>query len=333
MANLALVSGLLKRLKQKDETIVMIYNDGVIIAQFLDERLHDVRFDMRQNFQRMRAYLQDATSGVGRQRPAPSDLSHGVLEQCMEFVAAAQFLSVFPVPGSTRLFRTSTVDPRYIMGSGYFSLIGFLLGLITCIIPWLLGGFVPIYALSALIVVALVVLTGGLHLDGLMDTCDGVFGRADPDRKLEIMRDSRVGSFGVLGALCVLLLKFALFVSLGVSLLIPALLIVPAVARWTMILTARIFPSARIIGLGAAFRQTVTIPRLVLAALVSLLVALIFGHFVGLCIWLGASVVAVAIGAGIARLLGGLTGDVYGAIIEVTEVVALLLFVLVRFWF
>jgi adenosylcobinamide-GDP ribazoletransferase len=251
----------------------------------------------------------------------------------MEFVAAAQFLSVIPVPGSARLFRTSTTDPRYIMGSGYFSLVGFLLGLITCIIPWIFSNFVPVYALSALVVVALVALTGGLHLDGLMDTFDGVFGRADPDSKLEIMRDSRVGSFGVLGALCVLLLKFALFVSLGVSLLIPALLIVPAVARWATILTVRIFPCARITGLGAAFRQTVTIPRLVLAALVSLLVALVFGHFVGLLIWFAASVVAVAIGAWIVRLLGGLTGDVYGAIIEITEVVALLLLVLVRFWF
>jgi adenosylcobinamide-GDP ribazoletransferase len=185
--------------------------------------------------------------------------------------------------------------------------------------------------LSALVVVALVALTGGLHLDGLMDTFDGVFGRADPDRKLEIMRDSRVGSFGVLGALCVLLLKFALFASLGVPLMIPALLIVPAVARWAMVLAARLFPSARITGLGAAFRQTITIPSLVLAALISLLAALVFGHLVGLIVWIGASVVAVAIAAWISRLLGGLTGDVYGAIIEITEVVALLLFVAIRF--
>ena len=281
----------------------------------------------------MRAYLQDAASGVGRQRPTPSDLSNGALAQCMEFVAAAQFLSVIPVPGSARLFRTSTTDQRYIMGSGYFSLVGFLLGLITCILPWIFGAIFSSFVLSALVVVALVALTGGLHLDGLMDTFDGVFGRADPDRKLEIMRDSRVGSFGVLGALCVLLLKFALFASLGVSLLIPALLIVPAVARWAMVLAARIFPSACITGLGATFRQTVTIPRLVLAALISLLVALVFGHLVGLVVWFGASVVAIAIAAWISRQIGGLTGDVYGAIIEITEVIALLLFVVVRFWF
>jgi adenosylcobinamide-GDP ribazoletransferase len=249
----------------------------------------------------------------------------------MEFVAAAQFLSVIPVPGSERLFSRSTTDPRYIMGSGYFSLVGFLLGLITCILPWIFGSIFPSLVLAALIVVALVALTGGLHLDGLMDTFDGVFGRADPDRKLEIMRDSRVGSFGVLGALCILLLKFALFASLGASLLIPALLIVPAVARWAMILAARIFPSARITGLGTAFRQTVSIPRLVLAALISLLAALVFGNLVGLFVWVGASVVAVAIAAWISRQLGGLTGDVYGAIIEITEVVALLLFVAIRF--
>jgi adenosylcobinamide-GDP ribazoletransferase len=290
-----------------------------------------VRFDIRQNIQRMRAYLQDAASGVGRPQLTPSNLSNGALAQCMEFVAAAQFLSVIPVPGSERLFRRSTIDPHYIMGSGYFSLVGFLLGLIICLLPWIFGTIFPPLVLAALVVIALVALTGGLHLDGLMDTFDGVFGRADPDRKLEIMRDSRVGSFGVLGALCVLLLKFALFASLGASLMIPALLIVPAVARWAMILAALLFPSARITGLGAAFRQTVTIPRVVLAALISLLAALVFGQLVGLVVWIGASVVAVAISAWISRLLGGLTGDVYGAIIEITEVVALLLFVSIHF--
>ena len=290
-----------------------------------------MRFDIRQNIQRMRAYLQDAASGVGRPRLTPSDLSHSALAQCMEFVAAAQFLTVIPVPGSERLFSRSTTDPNYIMGSGYFSLVGFLLGLIICLLPWIFGTIFPPLVLAALVVVALVALTGGLHLDGLMDTCDGVFGRADPDSKLEIMRDSRVGSFGVLGALSVLLLKFALFASLGASLMIPALLIIPAVARWAMILTALLFPSARITGLGATFRQTITIPRVVLAALISLLAALIFGHLVGLIVWVGASAVAVAIAAWISRLLGGLTGDVYGAIIEITEVVALLLFVVIRF--
>jgi adenosylcobinamide-GDP ribazoletransferase len=291
-----------------------------------------VKFDIRQNIQRMRAYVQDATSNLGRQRPTPSGFLNGVLAQCREFVAAVEFLSVIPVPGSARLFRNSTTDPRYIMGSGYFSLVGFLLGVLASIIPWIFGTILPPLALAALVVVALVVLTGGLHLDGLMDSCDGVFGRADPDRKLEIMRDSRVGSFGVLGALCVLLLKFALLASLG-SLLVPALLIVPAVARWAMILTARIFPSARITGLGAAFNQTITIPRLVLAALIALLLAVVFGYLAGLFVWFGATIIAVAIGAWISRQLGGLTGDIYGAIIEVTEVVALLLFVLGRFWF
>ena len=280
----------------------------------------------------MRAHLQDVT-WRRPQRSTFSAPSSGLLGQCREFVAAIEFLSVIPVPGSARLFRTSAGNSHFIMGSGYFSLVGFLLGLLTCVVPWIFGVLLPPLALAALVVVALVVLTGGLHLDGLMDTCDGVFGRTNLDRKLEIMRDSRVGSFGVLGAVCVLLLKFALFASISVPLLILALLIIPAAARWGVILAVRIFPSARATGMGATFRQTVTIPRLLLAGFIALLVALIFGHLMGLFIWSGATIAAIVIGAWMTQLLGGLTGDVYGATVEVTEVIALLLLVLVRPWF
>jgi adenosylcobinamide-GDP ribazoletransferase len=187
--------------------------------------------------------------------------------------------------------------------------------------------------LGALLVVAWIVLTGGLHLDGLMDTCDGVFGRADRARKLEIMKDSRVGSFGVLGGVCVLLLKFALLSSMSTRLLFPVLLIVPTVARWGILVAVRIFPAARTTGMGATFRQTLTTPRLLIGALIALLAVLLFGHFIGLLVWFGMILAALIVGTSVTQSLGGLTGDVYGAVAEVAEVVGLLLFLLLRFWF
>lgn len=265
--------------------------------------------------------------------PTPGDVTQGFLEQCREFVAAVQFLTIITIPGSARLFRTSTIAPQFISGSAYFPPVGFIIGVLLSIIPLIFGSVLPPLVVGALLVAGWIVLTGGLHLDGLMDTCDGVLGRSDRNRKLEIMKDSRVGSFGVLGGVCALLLKFAIVSSLNTSMLLPALWIVPTVARWGMVMTVRAFPTARAGGIGNAFRQTVTVPRLIFAALFSLIVALAFGHFVGLLVWMGATLIALIIGAAVTQNLGGLTGDVYGAVAEVTEAVALLLFLLMHTWF
>ncbi|HLZ57223.1 MAG TPA: adenosylcobinamide-GDP ribazoletransferase [Ktedonosporobacter sp.] len=272
-------------------------------------------------------------------------------EQYKELAAAGRFLSILPLPDSTRLFGAEQVVPQLIMGSSYFPFIGLLLGLILWIVGLIFRLFVPAIALAAILVVALVILTGGLHLDGMMDSFDGLLGGTSPEHKLEIMRDSRVGSFGVLAGVCVLLLKFALLASLAVTLFqtsslqatalmtVVFLIVLPAV-RWGVVLAVRLFPSARTTGLGASFRQTVTLQRLGIAGGTSFLIALIVGLAVGswlaglaaLLVWVGATIAALLAGGWIARNLGGLTGDSYGAIIEISEVAALLLVVLLRSW-
>src|SRR5947209_12330451 len=168
-----------------------------------------------------------------------------LLSQYMEFVAAVRFLTVLPVPGSTRVFDKDEDTPRLVIGCEYFPLVGLLLALLLWLLVLVLAPLVPQLVLAALLVVALVILTGGLHLDGLMDSCDGLFGGSTRERKLEIMRDSRVGSFGVLGGACVLLLKFALFASVSVQILSMMLVLIAIVARWAMVLAMRVYPSAR----------------------------------------------------------------------------------------
>jgi len=250
-------------------------------------------------------------------------------DQYREFVAAARFLSTIPIPGSTQLFEA---ENALIFGSAYFPLVGLLLALLLALMPFVLGSYLPPLVLAALLVIASVLLTGGLHLDGLMDTCDGIFGGRSRERKLEIMRDSRIGSFGVLGGVCVLLLKFALFASLNMSLLPPAVIMVLPISRWAMVFAVRQFPSARSGGLGAAFRQTVSPPRLLVAALFSLFIALLMAHLIGLVLWITGTLVAVLIAAWATHHLGGLTGDIYGTIAEVSEVTLLLVFLLLRSW-
>ena len=179
---------------------------------------------------------------------------------------------------------------------------------------------------AALLVVLLLLLTRGLHIDGLMDVCDGLFGGTTPERRMEIMRDSRVGAFAVAGAVGVLLLKYGALVSLT-SLASPgkemALLLFPAVSRWTMVAALAAFPYARNHGLGSPFHQGTVFPATVLAALVATLIAILFGGIAGAGILIGATLLAWILGIGMFKMLGGLTGDTYGAINELVEVATL----------
>ena len=252
------------------------------------------------------------------------------LSQYKELVAAVCFLSILPVPGRAWLFENDEATARLVVGCAYFPLVGLLLACLLCLLMLLLMSLIPQLALAVLLVVGLVILTGGLHLDGLMDTCDGFFGGSTRERKLEIMRDSRVGSFGVLGGACILLLKFALFASLSVHVLSIALLVVLPSARWAIVLALRVFPSARPTGLGSAFHKAVRTEQLVLASIVVLAIVLVIGHLIGLFVLVTVAITTLMLGLWITRSIGGLTGDSYGAIAEVVEVVALLVLVLIR---
>ena len=258
------------------------------------------------------------------------DVKQILLNQYRELVSALRFLSVLPVPGSALLFDKDETAPRLVIGCEYFPIVGLLLALLLCLPVLLFSRLLPQLALSALVVVVLVILTGGLHLDGLMDTCDGLFGGTTPGRKLEIMRDSRVGSFGVLGSLCILLLKFALLASIPTQSFPLALLLALPTARWSMALALHLFPPARPTGLGAAYHHAITTRRMLITGLVALLIVLLVGHSTGLIAWVTGSLVSLLIGLYISKNIGGLTGDSCGAIDETVEVVILLLLVMLH---
>lgn len=263
--------------------------------------------------------------------PLGSRVGKLFLRQYRKLLAATGFLSILVLPGSKLLAAEDTTDTSYMPGGEYFPLVGLLLGALLWLLSLLLAPLVPQMVLAALLVVTLVILTGGLHFDGLMDTCDGFFGGLTRERKLEIMRDSRVGSFGVLAGACALLLKFACLASLHEYSLLAVFLVTLPSARWSMVLALRVFPPARASGLGAMFRQAVTPQALVVASALSLVIALATAHLAGLLIWCIITATALALGSWATRSLGGLTGDTYGAIAEIAEIVGLLAFVLLHF--
>jgi adenosylcobinamide-GDP ribazoletransferase len=268
------------------------------------------------------------TRSLGLIRHLIAYLLQWVLRQYAELAAAVRFLSILPLPGPLQLFRPNEPKPYLVFGSGYFPFVGLLLGFLAGALALVLSPLVPHLILAALLLTILVLLTGGLHLDGLMDTCDGLFGGTTRERRLEIMHDSRIGSFGVLGGGCICLLKFATYASLNGHLLYQALVITLPLARWTMVLVLWLFPSARPTGLGATFRRSITWRQLSLAGATILAITIIAGQLIGLIIGAAVTLVAILVGAGMTWRLGGLTGDTYGAIAEATEVTALLLFAL-----
>ena len=224
-------------------------------------------------------------------------------------LAAVQFLTRIPVPrGEYRLEAALVWMPAVGLA------LGGLLAVVDLALRWLM---VPSLLESAILVVVLLAITGGLHADGLMDTCDAAFGHATPERRLEIMRDPRVGAFGVMGLVSVLLLKVAALDALSIGRL-QLLVLAPTVGRWAIVLLAVLFPYGREQGLGAPLKAAAT-PRAMLVASVVPLAACIAAGPVGLVAGGVAIFVAYAVGRSLMTLLPGLTGDCYGAACELSE--------------
>lgn len=233
------------------------------------------------------------------------------------FVLAARFLTRLPVPGPCADFSELG------KAASCFPFVGLLVGGLVAAagvsvsLVWhspLLGG------VAAVIANALV--TGGLHLDGLMDTCDGIFGGHTRERALEIMRDSRVGAFGALGGCIAILVRCGLS-SGPEDVRWQALLLAPAIGRCAQVWAVTCFPYARPQGLGSAVSGTAGRWQVASATVGALLLCAAVARANGLAWlaagWLGGGFIAWRIH----RRLGGLTGDSYGAVTEVAEWTAL----------
>lgn len=191
-------------------------------------------------------------------------------------------------------------------------------------VVWAAGWYLPVQLQASLLIVLMVILTGGIHLDGFMDSIDGLFSGRQREKKLEIMRDSRVGAFGVIGAICLLLFKFSLLVGIPAYMLIKLLVVVPAISRWNMTLTIFIFPYARQEGLGAIYKKYCGVRELLLATVLTGAAAGIVLGVYGALLMLMGGLSACLVGKRVSRELGGLTGDIYGLINELSEVLLLL---------
>lgn len=242
-------------------------------------------------------------------------------------IAAFQFLTRIPLPVG------EDYDPKLLgSSSAWFPLVGLVIGVLLVACNRLLGCAFPSSVVAVLLIVVELLLTGGLHLDGLMDTVDGLMGSREREKALAIMRDSRVGAMGVIAAIMVVLVKWALL-----STVLDAakgwtvwtvLLLMPVFGRWSMVLGLYVYPYARSEdGLGKLFAAGTGRLQIFVASLFTLAAAWFLGRFIGLITFLGVLVFACIHSYCMARRIGGLTGDTYGTLEELGEAAALMFLV------
>jgi adenosylcobinamide-GDP ribazoletransferase len=225
------------------------------------------------------------------------------------FLAILRFTTRLPIPQ-----REDTAERDLISGIRLMPLAGGIIGAVTALIYRALYGFDPAVAAVAA-VLSEIVITGGLHQDGLADTFDGLYSGKDRERTLEVMKDSRLGTHGVLALTGTLLLKVALIIALKSP---EALFAAPVFSRLAMVYGAAFSRSARQAGLGCLFING-TSGRDALAA--SIIAAAITLYPAGAAVTAAALMVTPVIALGVVKLcsrrIGGMTGDTLGALGEI----------------
>lgn len=239
------------------------------------------------------------------------------MNNLVAFVAAIQFLTISPA------FIRRVFTPEELgRAVGYYPLVGLILGGTLAGTHYIISQVFPSPVTTSIILILWVILTGAIHLDGFLDTCDGIFGGSTPEKRLEIMRDERIGAFALAGGVLLLLTKFTALSAQPNP--YYALLLAPTLSRWGMTLTIIGFPYARSQGLGRDIKDQTSWRQLLLGTIIALTVVWLIYEWIGvllitstgLLLWLGGRFVLTRI--------PGLTGDIYGAFNELAETFVLL---------
>ncbi|MEG2436601.1 MAG: adenosylcobinamide-GDP ribazoletransferase [Cetobacterium sp.] len=241
-----------------------------------------------------------------------------------------KFMTRLPFPGGNN-FDSKELGK----GMKWFPVVGMVIGVINLIVATVLEGFIPSPLLMSIILVTLdVIMTGGLHLDGLADTFDGIFSYRSKQKMLEIMKDSRVGTNGVLVLILYFIFKIAFLMEtselFGVSQGI-IMLIVPVLSRINSVVNCTFEPYARASGMGKTFVDNTDgmglgISYLTVTVFLYLVSSYFNFPFISLFIILNImTATGFFFGKLITKKIGGITGDTLGALLELSSVLSLVL--------
>ncbi|MDD2852212.1 MAG: adenosylcobinamide-GDP ribazoletransferase [Desulfuromonadaceae bacterium] len=235
------------------------------------------------------------------------------------YIIALQFLTIIPLPFSVRCEKEDLGR-----STACFPLVGVTIGVLLAGLNWLIAPWLARPIVDALLITALAVITGGLHLDGLADVCDGLAARGGRERFLVVMKDSQIGAVGAVGLVLGLLLKWQALVAVPVEFKWQTLLLFPVLARFGQVLMLTGARHARQEGLGAVFVQGTGWVSLSLACIFAAAVSFWLLAFNGIVALTTVCLLTCAGRLFFQRRLGGLTGDTVGCISEINEIVVLM---------
>ena len=236
------------------------------------------------------------------------------------FLIAFQFLTILPLP-----FTVACEEEDLGRSMAWFPLVGLAIGAMLAGADYLLAPVLPRQVTDLLLVTLLSAVTGGLHLDGLADVCDGLAARGSRERFLAVMKDSRIGAVGAIALVLGLGLKYEALVAVPVAYKRGVLLFFPLVARFAQVQFTVGAQRARTDGLGSAFIGGAGVVQFLIAYLVTLAAGYLLLGVQGIYCALILYVVTWGIKRWSHRRLGGITGDVIGCVSELNEIGALLI--------
>ena len=209
----------------------------------------------------------------------------------------------------------------------FFPLVGMVVGGCLVIAQYVLGLLWPPVIVAAGVLAVWIVLTGALHLDGWADCCDGLLVARPPEERLRILKDTHIGAFGLAGVVALLLLKFACLQAIagGPAPIRAALMLSPVLSRWAMVCAAVLYPYGRPgQSLGAMFAAHVSRRSLWVSTLLAVVISALLAGWLGLASLVLVGLLTAAAANWTLTRIPGLTGDVYGAVNELSELAVLL---------
>lgn len=237
------------------------------------------------------------------------------------FLIAWHFLTAIPLSRA----HHDPIPQELASSMSWYPIIGLILGGALAASDLLLSKLFSQGVVAVLLIIVLVILTRGLHQDGLADTLDGLAGGRSSAARLAIMRDGRIGAIGATGLILALGLRYAGLLAVPQVERFPILICMPAVGRWAMVVGAYAAPYARAEGgLAGPFLTYLTLRHVLMATLVLIGALIWLVNPLGALVSLGlAALLARACTAFCRRLLGGITGDTLGATNEIAEILFL----------
>lgn len=235
------------------------------------------------------------------------------------FLISLSFLTCIPV----RL-KNKIKNEEFAKSIAFFPVIGLILGLLLILSEYLLTFILPGSIVKLLLVVILITLTSGLHIDGLADTVDALVSRKNKEDALRIMKESTIGPMGAMAIFGCLALKYLALQEFFYPTIYKLLLFFPLIGRMAMVTACWQFPYARNEGTGKVFIGKGGVKEFVIAGTVSLIVSFLLFSFKGLFILIITIISTIFLGNFLVKKFGGITGDNLGFLNELGELIALI---------